>query len=89
MISPGASELIMPKLSVLRDPLRYGSLHPEHVRARMLTIEMLEELVQVWKSWPSRPRHIEDEVLKIETSWISSYTDHKPDSRPGLKPCTP
>ncbi|KAK7542851.1 uncharacterized protein J3D65DRAFT_231622 [Phyllosticta citribraziliensis] len=79
MISPGASELIMPKLSVLRDPLRYGSLHPEHVRARMLTTEMLDELVQVWKTWPSRPRHIDDEILKIETSWISSYTDRKPE----------
>ncbi|KAK7521623.1 uncharacterized protein IWZ02DRAFT_139489 [Phyllosticta citriasiana] len=65
-ISPGAAEHIIPKLSALHDPLRYGSLHPEHFRIRLMTIEMLEEVVQVWKSWPSRPRHIDAQLLAID-----------------------
>ncbi|KAK8256731.1 hypothetical protein IWZ00DRAFT_542195 [Phyllosticta capitalensis] len=67
-ISPGAAEQLMPKLSALYDPLRHGTLNPEYFRTRLVTYEMLDEMVAALRSWPSLPRHIHEALVAPE--WL-------------------
>lgn len=50
---PGASALV-DKAPSLRDVKRGGRLNLKHMRARMLTVEMVEELCRAYKRWPFR-----------------------------------
>lgn len=47
----GMSELIKDCPS-LRDPDKGGRLQMKHLRVRMLTVEMIEELVAAYRAWP-------------------------------------
>jgi transcription factor 1 len=52
-VQHGASDLIA-KAPSLTDPKRGGRLNMHHLRVRMLTVEMVDELCQAYREWPFR-----------------------------------
>jgi transcription factor 1 len=54
-LAPGAADDIVPLAPSLRDPKKGGRRNLEQLRVRMLTAEMIEELVVAWENWPFKP----------------------------------
>lgn len=54
VVAPGASEL-MEMVPALRDPAKGGRLNMNHLRARVLTREMMDGLFRAYMDWPFRP----------------------------------
>ena len=54
-LAPGAAAVIIPRAPSLRDPKRGGRRNLDQLRVRMLTADMIEELVIAWESWPFKP----------------------------------
>jgi transcription factor 1 len=54
-IAPGACSAVLPKVGVLRDPLRGGKLDLSVVPSHMLTTEMLYGITKAWNEWPLKP----------------------------------
>lgn len=52
-IQSGAGEII-DQVPILRDPARGGRLDMNHLRVRMLTLEMIDELCKAYREWPFR-----------------------------------
>ncbi|KAF2704256.1 S-adenosyl-L-methionine-dependent methyltransferase [Pleomassaria siparia CBS 279.74] len=50
-VQPGAVQLI-DQIPILRDPSKGGRLDLNHLRVRMLTLEMLDELYSAYRDWP-------------------------------------
>ncbi|ORY11978.1 hypothetical protein BCR34DRAFT_600918 [Clohesyomyces aquaticus] len=50
----GGSELVN-DVPLLRDPAKGGRLDLNHLRVRMLTVEMVDQLCKAWREWPFRP----------------------------------
>lgn len=55
MIAPNASKDLLPLVGKISDPRRGGRLNLDAMRVRMLSTEMLEDLVKAWFEWPFRP----------------------------------
>ncbi|MCJ1432476.1 hypothetical protein MMC27_001833 [Xylographa pallens] len=55
-MAPGAAEAIIPKARSLRDPRRGGRMDLDHLRVRVLTPEMLQEIAVAWDGWLFKPR---------------------------------
>jgi len=53
----GAAKALLPKCEAINDPLRGGRLHLENMRVRMLTLEMVQELLREWNAWPFQKSH--------------------------------
>lgn len=51
-IAFGAAEALLPKCEAISDPQRGGRLHLQNLRVRMLTLEMVQELLREWNAWP-------------------------------------
>ncbi|KAI9807988.1 MAG: hypothetical protein M1825_005295 [Sarcosagium campestre] len=56
---PGAAEAIIPKVPALHDPARGGVTDIKDLRVRMLTVEMVEGMVEAWQRWPFKPGRME------------------------------
>ncbi|KAH0536337.1 hypothetical protein FGG08_006791 [Glutinoglossum americanum] len=54
-LAPGAAAYITPLAPSLSDPKRGGRRNLDQLRVRMLTAEMIEEIVVAWENWPFRP----------------------------------
>ncbi|KAI9666548.1 MAG: hypothetical protein M1821_004484 [Bathelium mastoideum] len=53
--APGAADALLPQAPSITDPRKGGRLDPSELRVRLLTLEMIEELVRAWIDWPFRP----------------------------------
>ena len=53
--APGATDALIPQAPSVTDPRKGGRLDPNELRVRVLTLEMVEELVKAWNNWPFRP----------------------------------
>lgn len=53
-VAPNAGSSLIPTLPILTDPTRGGRIHPNDLRVRMLTREMLDQLVTAYLEWPFR-----------------------------------
>jgi len=54
-IAPGAAAAIIPNAPSLRDPRRGGRMDLDHLRVRVLTLEMLREIAVAWDGWLFKP----------------------------------
>ncbi|CAK4030716.1 Hypothetical predicted protein [Lecanosticta acicola] len=55
MIAPNASKDLLPDCKTIEDPRRGGRLNVEALKVRMLSTDMIEELVRAWFEWPFKP----------------------------------
>lgn len=53
--APAAAEALIPQAPSVTDPRKGGRLDPSELRVRVLTVEMVDELVKAWNDWPFRP----------------------------------
>lgn len=54
-LAPGAYEYLIAECPSLTDPTKGGSLDTEIFSVRLLTPEMLKEMVEAWVRWPFKP----------------------------------
>ena len=53
--APGAADELLPHAPSVTNPAKRGRLDPGELRVRLLTLEMVEELLRAWENWPFRP----------------------------------
>ncbi|KAL9096475.1 MAG: hypothetical protein Q9165_001472 [Trypethelium subeluteriae] len=53
--APGAADALIPQAPSVTDPTRGGRLDVDLLRVRLLTLEMVDELLKAWMDWPFRP----------------------------------
>lgn len=58
-LAPGAYEWMIENCPSLTDPTKGGALDPSELRVRMLTTEMLRQMIEAWMEWPFRPNRYE------------------------------
>jgi transcription factor 1 len=58
-LAPGAFEWLVDKCPLLSDPTKGGSLDPGEIRVRMLTLDMMKQIIEAWVDWPFRPTRYE------------------------------
>ncbi|KAK7710052.1 hypothetical protein SLS57_008550 [Botryosphaeria dothidea] len=66
----GSPEIILPQVRAVHDPRRGGSLDVEDMRIRKLTPEMMDEIVDAWRSWAFRPETLEKYFLETRLDWF-------------------
>lgn len=76
-IAFGAAEAILPRCAAVRDPLRGGRLHLRFLRCRMLTSEMVEEMLREWQVWPFKRSN--DELSHMKSKGESGGESFAPD----------
>lgn len=54
-IAPGAAEALIPQAPSLQDPRRGGRRDVDHLRVRLLTLEMIRELAVALEQWKFKP----------------------------------
>lgn len=70
---PGAYEWIDQECKIIKDPLQGGNPDLSKLCVRLLTIDMLQEMVEAWSRWPFRPS-------KFEMLSRTGSSVHDPDS---------
>ncbi|KAI9678411.1 MAG: hypothetical protein M1829_002009 [Trizodia sp. TS-e1964] len=58
-IAPGAADALIPQAPSMHDPTKGGRKDLKSLRIRMLTPQMVGELVHAWEAWPGRPSDAE------------------------------
>jgi transcription factor 1 len=58
-LAPGAYEWLVAECPALTDPTKGGNLDLDFMPVRMVSMEMLEQMVEAWARWPFRPSKFE------------------------------
>ena len=76
-VQPGASALV-DEVPSLRDPKKGGRWHMEHLKAHMLTNEMLSDLTQAYHDWPFKSQHAtHSKYFQSKTKGVKITVDKK------------
>jgi transcription factor 1 len=65
-IAPNCAQDLIPQAPSVTNPRAGGRLNPECVWVRMLTEQMVKELVSAWYEWPFKPERFELEMAGMQ-----------------------
>ncbi|KAF2084524.1 S-adenosyl-L-methionine-dependent methyltransferase [Saccharata proteae CBS 121410] len=68
-MAAGSSEVVLERVPSLSDLSRGGSLNPGMLSVRALSPELLDDVVQAYRSWIFRPDHVEKKLITKDLDW--------------------